>query len=83
MLCLYDSASEYVYSTKMDEERGREKDERMAGGMRKRYSPNDSVKCHISAQLRERGGLCHFNKMCRCIFGGIEEKLISLYSMVT
>lgn len=68
---------------KMDEKRGREKDERMAAGTRKRYSPNDSVKCHISAQLRERGGLCHFNKRGHWISGGYGEKLISLFSKVT
>lgn len=41
----------------MDEERGGEKDERMAAGTRKRYSPNDSVKCHISADRAKGEGL--------------------------
>lgn len=57
-----------------EEERGREKDERMAAGTRKRYSPNESVKCHIRAQLRERGRLCHFKKRGHWISGGDMER---------
>jgi len=58
MLRLYNSASEYVYSARWMKREGEKKDERMADEKRKRYSPNDSVKCHIGAQRRERGAGC-------------------------
>lgn len=63
---------------------GDEKDERMADEMRKRYSPNDSVKCHIGAQRLEKGVGCAIStREVTGFLGGYEEKLISLFTVVT
>ncbi len=63
---------------------GEKKDERMADEKRKRYSPNDSVKCHIGAQRQERGAGCAIStRGVTGFLGGYGEKLISLFPMVT
>lgn len=67
---------------KRKEKEEEEKDERMAAEMRKRYSPNNSVKCHISA--RERGVGCAIStRGVTGFLGEYGEKLISLFTMVT
>lgn len=84
MLCLYNSASEYVYSARWMKREGEKKTrewqpERERDILQTILSNVTSVQ----TELRERGWLCHFNKRGHWISGGYGEKLISLFSKVT